>query len=274
MGFDSGETSFFGSSSYEHSVVFGEVPLVFTVRRVTDVDIGSILSSGDGAVSMDVDVVLTINLSRGHLPGVIAHGDPRIFMVASSVVPSCLVLTRFARGGIDDPLFVGSKLVRDLASSRNEPAVAVSGSEHEVGEFVLVEFSGEGSVGLMGVGIEVAVSLTSSKRITGGMPSASSLNSADELPTVGLEVVEGRVHLSPLEVLSAEGVAVSRLSSSGSLSFSILDPVVLASRSFDLVSACLATTESFFKVSISIAVLDEAVASVIESLSSSSHDGG
>jgi len=97
VGSDSGETSFLSGSSMKHSVVLGEMPLVFTVRRIADVDIGSILSSGDGAMGVDVDVVFTINTAPGALPLVIVQRDPRIFVNTFSVVPSGKVTIRFGR---------------------------------------------------------------------------------------------------------------------------------------------------------------------------------
>lgn len=100
----------------------------------------------------------------------IAHRDPRIFGLRGSVVPIAFVLARFDRRGLDCS-FAVSIDIGNLASFSNEPVVVVSISEHELVDIRFVEFCGEGVLASMVVGIEGAVSVSSIKRITSGMPS-------------------------------------------------------------------------------------------------------
>jgi len=91
----------------------------------------------------------------------------------------------------------------------------ISGGEEHLVKLKVVPFAGEDHLGAVGIVVAFAILLRSCGVVHSGMPSAASLHSALERPSLCLEGGNGRV-LSELHVVTCFGTSLDGGDGSGS----------------------------------------------------------
>lgn len=196
------------------------VPSHVAVSSVADVDVSSILSSGDGSVVVGIPVALTIDLGLASIVPVVVKRDPRVLSDSSSVVPSGVVGSTSSTGSDDSSVSVAAEHISSLSSGGLQPSTEVTRGEEDVipesaSVSVTVESSREGVSARVIISIETTIGLMTTSVICSGMPSVALSNSSHEDPSIPGKVVGVRVEATKLEVTVAHiSVAVGVVSTS------------------------------------------------------------
>jgi hypothetical protein len=205
VSFDTGEMGSMGSSSLSLSLGLMSFPGLGAVGVVTEVHVGSVVVSRVSSMVVGGPAAFSVDLGLAAVVPVIVNGDPRIFSHAISVVPSSFVRAILSTGCDNASGAVAAESGEGSSSSSLEPDSHVSSGEQDIVRFLSsvlpsTEINGESLVSGMVFTVVGTVLLRTESMVSSGMPSASSLDSTYENPSVFSKVLGAGVSNSSLEV--------------------------------------------------------------------------